>query len=295
MTHDAPTVLVLGGISSHRHAVSLNPDSPGWWQELFDVQHKDWLRHHRVLSVDYLGGNGDSSGPRHWDRSSLGAFPQVSTLDQAQMILRLLDHLEIDRLHAVIGASYGGLVAQQLGVLAGPRIRELVILGAAHRADAQASALRWVQRQILSLGQTPELDDTVCVALARALAVTTYRSKQEFNRRFSSVSDLEGYLTHQGQRFSARFDAEAYANLSQSIDDHDLDPALIQCPTQVVAFEGDQISPPELVKTFHDALPHSRGHHWVSTLYGHDGFLKETKAIDTLLSPLFNTHFEAHT
>ncbi len=38
-------------------------------------------------------------------------FPSVGTYDQAEVLLRLLDHLGIPALHAIVGASYGGMVA----------------------------------------------------------------------------------------------------------------------------------------------------------------------------------------
>src|SRR3546814_13364649 len=81
----------------------------------------------------------------------------------------------------------------------------------AARPAPMASALRALQRDLLRLGEDLGFQ-AEAVAMARALAVTTYRSDAEFSRRFAgsperqggcSRSPVEDYLRVQGERFSS--------------------------------------------------------------------------------------------
>ena len=97
-------VLVLGGISAGRHVVE--SDRPGWWQEMMGPGRAMDTRQYRVLGIDFLGGSGMSTGPVAGQTD----FPSISAYDQAEAIRQLLGHLGVAQLHAVIGASYGGMV-----------------------------------------------------------------------------------------------------------------------------------------------------------------------------------------
>ena len=53
---------------------------------------------------------------RRFHRAGDGAaFPSISSYDQAEVLLRLLDHLGISSLRAIAGGSYGGMVALAFG------------------------------------------------------------------------------------------------------------------------------------------------------------------------------------
>ena len=108
---DGPPVVVLGGISSSRHvtATAENP-VPGWWNGAVGPGKAiDTLRW-RVISMDYLG-DGDEA---------------LSTHPQAKALLDALDAEGIGRLHAVVGASYGGMVALSLAELYPSRMERLI-------------------------------------------------------------------------------------------------------------------------------------------------------------------------
>src|SRR4051812_14048819 len=102
----APVILALGGISANRHVVShASDDTPGWWEGLTGTGRPFDLQRSRVLGLDYVDG-GRAPGGRPRD--------VVSTHDQARRIISLLDALCIERVDAVVGASYGGMVALAL-------------------------------------------------------------------------------------------------------------------------------------------------------------------------------------
>ena len=74
-------------------------------------------------------------------------FPILTVSDMVRAQLRLLDHLGIERLHASVGASLGGMQSLALAALAPERVARLVSISAALRAYPQSIALRFVQRQ----------------------------------------------------------------------------------------------------------------------------------------------------
>jgi homoserine O-acetyltransferase/O-succinyltransferase len=122
---DAPPVLVLGGISAGRHLLPAGDaaGTSGWWPGVAGAGAALDPRCHRLISIDYIGGRGDSSRPAPGER-----WPAVTTSDQATAIVALLDTLGIERLHACVGASYGGMVALALAERFPERVERVVAI-----------------------------------------------------------------------------------------------------------------------------------------------------------------------
>ena len=135
--------------------------------------------------------------------------------------------------------------------------------------------------------------------LARGLAMTTYRSAQEFAARFDSqpiertandaIFPVEGYLRHHGERFAATWTPERFLALSLSADLHRVDPAKIRTPSLLVAAEGDTIVPGEQMQALAAALAAPNRLVELPTTRGHDAFLAEPGAIGTLLKDSLTT------
>ena len=281
-SQDAPAVVVLGGISAGRHVASSAVDpAPGWWEPFVGPGRALDTGTLRVLGVDFLGGVGASSGPAS---TGLGAsFPQVDASDQARAIARLLDHLGIDRLRAFVGASYGGQVALAFAAEHADRLERAVVIAAAHESHPLARAWRLVQRGILDLGVAAGRE-TQAVALARALAMTTYRAPEELLARFGGDGgDLEAWLAARGRAFADRFDAASYGILSRAIDLSRVVPERIAVPATLVAFPGDRLVPIESSRELRRRLAGPAVLHEIDTPYGHDGFLKEVDALSEVL------------
>lgn len=289
----APLVVVLGGISAGRHVTATATDpSAGWWQDMVGPGRAIDTDRRRILAFDYLGGNGDSSGPRcPVGGQGPAAFPAISTLDQARALLYLLDHLDEGPLAALVGASYGGMVGLAFAALAPQRLARLIVISAAHRSHPQATAWRSLQRGIVSLAREHGCVDRG-LALARGLAMTTYRTAEELAQRFDAAPErdpsgrfrfpVEGYLEARGRCFADIFDADAFLNLSQSIDLHRVDPAAVLTPTLLLAVSSDQLVPPGHMDELAAALPRAEIHH-LDSPFGHDAFLKETQRIGALV------------
>ena len=284
---DAPTVVVLGGISAGRHvSAHARVQQRGFWDGLVgDGLPIDTTRH-QVLAFDWLGGAGSSTAPAEGE-----AFPFVDAADQAQALWHLADALRLDRLHAIVGSSYGGMVAQHVAAQQPTRVRRLACVAAAHRSHPQASAWRKVQRDVVDLGLRAG-DARSGVAVARALALTTYRTPSELRERFAAPPRVDvaglhypvhGWLAARSADFVQRWNAEQFLCLNRSIDAHCIDPRTVAVPTWLLAFVGDQLVPPSEVRELALQLPDLRAHRELRSRYGHDGFCMEPAAVGAFL------------
>lgn len=277
---DAPTVIVQGGISADRD-VTVTPDGrPGWWAELVGEDRAIDLTACRVLSIDWLAP------------ADLGDdVASVSSEDQADALAALVQALGIDQVEAFVGSSYGAMAGLAFAARHPGKIGRLILLAGAHRSHPLSTAQRSIQRQIVRLGlasgQTEE-----ALALARQLAMTTYRGGEEFSRRFNGEPEyregrfhfpVEDYLENAGRRFVERFDVQRFLALSESIDLHDVAPEDVHAQTTLIGFPTDRLIP------LADLCDLQRRLHGPATLevvdspYGHDAFLKETGKLAPLL------------
>lgn len=266
---DAPVVLAVGGISADRHVTT------GWWARVAGERRAIDTIQHRVLGVDFLdGGRGADGRPER----------AVTTHDQADAIAAVLDERAIETLRAVVGASYGGMVALAFAERYPDRVERLVVIGAAHRAHPMTTARRVIQRRIVELGlDTGRALDAL--ALARALAMTTYRSDAEFGARFSSgdPAAVESYLRHHGEKFANRFTPERFLALSLSSDLHRVDPACIRATTTLVAAENDAVVPRADLEALAGAMGQRCRLVDLPSIHGHDAFLTDTEPLSRIL------------
>lgn len=315
-----PLVIVLGGISAGRNIVGVGERSArGWWEGFVGDGLAVDTTMHSVLGIDWLGGSGASTGPRRrldamsegtiagshprasrpvddgaprGEPDSRAPFPSIGTRDQARAIIAVLDHLGVERAHAVVGASYGGMVALALGVHHPGRVERSVVISAAHRPHPMATALRSLQRGVVRLGiESGRVSDAL--GLARGIAMTTYRTADEFRGRFDADPRwspdgarfaVEDYLDEHGRRFSRTFSAESFICLSESIDLHRIDPSAVRTPTTLVAVSSDTLVPVWQMEELRDALRVETSWHVVESTYGHDAFLKEREAMSALVA-----------
>jgi homoserine O-acetyltransferase len=275
---NAPVVCALGGISANRRVFDSEEPRKGWWSEVVGPGQALDAERFRVLSFDYLGGSAETTGP-----ASASQFPNISTYDQAELLVRLLNNLGLKSLRAIVGGSYGGMVALAFGERYPERVSRLVVIGAADRTHPMATAWRSVQRQILRFAvECGRPKDGL--QLARSLAMSTYRSAEEFEARFNGAPTRDGerftfpverYLNARGSDFAERHHPESILCLSESIDLHHVDATRIFVPTTIVAIREDQLVPLTDLRGLAARLPVARLHE-ISSIYGHDAFLKES-------------------
>lgn len=283
---DGPLVVVLGGISSGRFVGQ-------WWSWAVRPSGPIDLNRVRVLAIDLLPG-----------RDHPGAT--ITTHDQARLLLLLLDAIGEARIEAFVGASYGGCVGLALAETQPNRIGHLVVISATHRAHPAATAWRGVQRRLLAFA----LDagrEAEGIALARELAMTTYRTAEEFDLRFATTPPEHAggpypvcdYLTSRGDGYDAVTSAARWISLSDSLDRHSVAPETIRCPLTVVGFTSDRLVPIQDSRDLAARAPRLIRLVEADSIFGHDAFLKERevvgRALHEVLSPLYAATPQAFT
>ncbi len=286
----APVVVVLGGISAGRRVTGPQDDRPrGWWSEVVGTDRAVDTARLRVLGLDYLdGGCGADGRPARI----------VTTHDQADALAEVLRTLGIDSVLAIVGSSYGGMVALAFAERYPTLCERLVVISAAHQPHPMTTALRSIQRGIVELGLDTNRA-TAALSLARGLAMTTYRSSREFADRFNCAPEaveagqasfpVESYLRHHGDTFAATWRPERFLALSLSCDLHRIDPRAIRTPTTLVAAEDDAIVPRAQIVTLAAALAGPVELIDLPTPYGHDAFLAESDRIGSIVSSAITT------
>jgi homoserine O-acetyltransferase/O-succinyltransferase len=217
---DAPQVLVV-------HALTGSADAAGdWWEPVIGEGRALDTSRYGILCANLLGGRYGSTGPTSRDprtgRPYGGAFPSLSTRDQARAQARLLDALGIDRLALITGGSLGGMIALEIALERPASVDHVLPIAAP--AATGPMAVAWNHLQVALIERLGDEG----LSLARQLAMTTYRSEPDFDSRFGRSTEPDGrlsivsYLEHQGRKLVDRFDGDTYRILAGAMDRHDI-------------------------------------------------------------------------
>ena len=294
----------------------------GWWDGFIGPGKALDTDRFAVICVNYLGGCYGSTGPSSVDPATGepygGSFPSVSIDNIVDSQVCLLDHLGIEKLHAVIGASMGALMCLSLATRFPGRV-ELVIPIA---GGLEVTALQFIHNfeQTNAIVNDPAFQGGNYyggtrpdrgLALARMIGHKTFVSLTAMEERaraevvdpdeaseFIHISHpLESYLWHQGQKFIRRFDANSYLRFMEAWQTFDLRAsvgaetyveALRPCKTQsfmAFSIDSDVCFYPEEQERMMQALKAAGVPARRITVHsekGHDSFLLEP--------PLFAPH-----
>jgi homoserine O-acetyltransferase len=297
------------------HALTGSSRVTEWWRgiagpgALFDPER--WC----IIGINVLGGCYGSTGPRSIapDGRPWGPrFPVVTVEEMVDVQRRALAQLGIERLAIVIGGSLGGSQALAWARCHGAAVGHAIVIGAHDHLRAQAIAQNGLARDAIALDPAfrdgwYEEEPVAGLALARAIAMLTYKSEGLFEQRFANRPDrsggdparlltdrfdVDGYLAYQGTRFAERMDANTYRILTRAMDLFDLRDAIAPPgPTRLtfVGITGDQLYYPEHIEA---AAERWSAGGWDATFrllpsdHGHDAFLAETTRLGALLADL---------
>jgi homoserine O-acetyltransferase len=279
----APIIVVLGGISGTRHACHGVEGECGWWHEVFGEGRPAGCSTYRILGIDFVADDGGRFAP--------------STYDQAAIIKDALSAIGEDEPFAIVGASYGGMVALAYAERFRPRLTKIVAINAGAQPHAAATAARCLQRQVVALASTAGAPDKG-LALARAMAMMTYRTQAEFGERFAggiegsdplSTAEPLCYLRARGEAFVQHMSAGRFLSLSASIDRHTVDATRMDNEVLIVATAEDQVVPLPPARQLAQQLGPRARLKVISSLYGHDSFLKEPDTIVELVDQFLHS------
>ncbi len=284
----APLVVVAGGISAGRFVHRTETNGLGWWAGAVSVRGPIDLSRWQVLSFDFAP-NAERGGAAVLERPAT-----ITTHDQARLLGLLLRKLEVERVAAFVGCSYGGMVALAFAELYPDWAEQLIVVSAAHRAHPQATAWRGIQRRILQFAAEAGRPEEG-VALARELAMTTYRTAEEFHDRFETAAPAAAgqnypvcdYLTARGQAYRTHTTPARWLSMSDSLDRHRVTPEAIATPVTLIGFTTDRLVPIDDMRELAARLPTLWRFVEAPSLYGHDAFLKEDAFVGDILRAAF--------
>jgi homoserine O-acetyltransferase len=306
-------VLLCHALSGDSHVAQHDPDDdPGWWDIVVGPGKPIDTDRYFVICPNILGGCRGTTGPNSINPSTgrpyATDFPIVTMGDIVEVQRRLIDHLGVQRLLAVVGGSLGGNMVLTWATRLADRLAGAVALATSPRLTSQALAFDVVGRNAIlrdpayrkgryydAGGHGP----TVGLAIARMLGHITYLSREammqkfdaqrlrprDVHTQFETKFAVGSYLAYQGDRFGERFDANSYLTLTMAIDLFDLGDtperlvaALDQsrCRWLLMSFSSDWLFPPFQSQEIVDGLiagnkPVSYCN--VQTDCGHDAFL----------------------
>lgn len=294
---DAPQALVV-------HALTGSADAAGdWWTPLIGPGRAFDTDLVGVLCANLLGGCYGSTGPTSIDAATGlrwgPRFPQPTARDEARVLWALADRLGIESFAVVSGGSMGGMIALEVGLERPDRVGHVAAVASPSATGPMAVGWNHIQLELVErLGWEG-------LALARQLAMTTYRSEADFETRFGRGVQEDGrfaissYLDHQGTKLLERFDPDTYRVLVRVIDSHDIGRgrggsvealrAFTAAGTALtgVGMTGDILYGPVQVKAL---LADAAGagvaasYREVATIKGHDAFLIEWDQLTAILA-----------
>ncbi len=297
---EAPQVVLV-------HALTGSADAAGdWWAPVIGPGKALDTDRVGVICANLLGGRYGTTGPTSRDpatgRPYGPTFPPITPRDMAAAQWAFLDAVGIHDVPLLIGGSLGGMVALEIALARPGAVGTLMVIAAP--AATGALALAWDHIQLALVDRLGEEG----MDLARRLALTTYRSEQDFDDRFGRDLEEDGrlsivsYLTHQGQKLVDRFDPDTYRTLVTAMDAHDagrgrggvaaalraLGPGATGRPTRLrgIAIVGDILYGPSQVHALVDAGIEAgldATYREFHSRKGHDAFLAEWAEMDAIL------------
>jgi homoserine O-acetyltransferase len=243
-------ILICHAISGDQYVTGTHPvtGKPGWWEIMAGPGQVLDTDRYFLICPNVLGGCMGTTGPRELnaatDKPWGATFPVITIGDMVRLQARLLDHLGIEQLFAVIGGSMGAMQVLEWAAHYPKRVFAALPIAGAARHSAQNIAFNEVGRQAivadpewckgdyLALGRNPHRG----LAVARMAAHITYLSeaalqlkfgrnlqeRERFTYGFDADFQVESYLRHQGSSFVERFDANSYLYLTRAMDYFDL-------------------------------------------------------------------------
>lgn len=173
---------------------------------------------HTIVVVDALG-NGLSSSPSNSLAQPRERFPRFTIRDMVHSQKRLLEALGVTSLHAVVGASMGGMQALQWGVSYPGFMQCLAALVPMARTAPWSQALNEAARLALRPGASGEVDWSGWIAVTQVLAM---RSPARFAADAASTG-VQEWLAQRAQWWSRQgADPLDWIYQSWAYDAHDV-------------------------------------------------------------------------
>jgi len=212
----------------------------GWWEEFVGPGRAIDTDKYFIICANYLGGCYGSTCPKSINPETGEAFgssfPSLHVADQAKAFMQLVSSFGIEKLHAAVGPSVGGLITLTVATLYPERVARVIPMCAGYKTTVLTKLLLF--EQILAIENDPNFNagdyygegqsiPTYGLALARMISHKTFvhldlfesRAKQEIRPHNDALAwyemsdNFQSYMLHQGKKFVKRFDANTYLRI----------------------------------------------------------------------------------
>jgi homoserine O-acetyltransferase/O-succinyltransferase len=274
------------------HALTGNADADEWWEPLIGPGRALDPSRDFIVCSNILGSCYGTTGPRSIDPATSqpygSTFPQVTVRDLVSVQRALIRHLGIRRLRLVIGGSFGGMQVLEWALSAPDLVESIAAIATAGRHSPWTIAWSEAQREAIAL------DPVRGLAIARMIAMSTYRSHDSYQSRFGRERSADGtyaiesWLRSHGDRLVSRFHADTYVTLTRAMDTHDVardrgeyEAVLgsIRQRALIVSIDSDVLYPPSEQEELAMLIPGATLR-TVRSPHGHDGFLINAAALN---------------
>jgi homoserine O-acetyltransferase len=307
-------ILIFHALSGDSHVAGIHEDGrAGWWDLMVGPGLAFDTNLYFIICANVLGGCKGSTGPSSPNpatgRPYALDFPVITLNDMVHAQHALLRLLGIEKLHAVTGASMGGMLALAFTQLYPEAAERAIVMAAAHANHAQTIAWNEIGRRAIMndpLWRDGNYYDTLegppkhGLAVARMIGHVTYISEGAMDRKFGRSLQtgtkesfsfgidyaVESYLAYQGSIFHQRFDANSYLYITRAIDYFDFTAktkgdliaafAHTRARFRFFSYDADWLYSPErneMMLTAACEAGREAVHHKIHAPLGHDAFL----------------------
>ncbi len=326
-------ILICHALTGDQYVASSHPvtEKEGWWNFMVGEKKPIDTEKYFVICSNIIGSCMGSWGPKSINPKSneiYGAnFPLLTIGDMVNAQNLLIDYFGIEKLHAIIGGSVGGMQALSWGALYPHKVKNIIAMATSYRHSPQNIAFHEIGRQAIM----SDLDwcagnyllknkfPARGLALARMTAHVTYlsenalqkkfgrdlKNKDGFAFNFDREFQVENYLHHQGSRFVERFDPNSYLYITRAVDYFDLESdfngnlslafsAFSQIKNNkicLISFSDDWLFPPSELKKLTKSLVACGANVSAITMNsnaGHDSFLIENDSLKNIIKSFVN-------
>ena len=295
-----PRILVFTGLSPSAHIASSKKDpGTGWWEFMVGRERPVDTDRFEVICVNSLGSCFGSTGPASIDSASgkvyAKAFPVITINDIANLAGKALDVIGIEDIFCVIGPSMGGMSALAWLLNHPGRTRHMINISSALEAEPFAIALRSLQREMAGLAYQNSF------MLARKLGLISYRSAEEWRKKFGrelnqSGFTIESYLNKNARKFCKLFDPICFNRLSRTMDEYSIpekyDDPVTEFSTSglqsalIIGVSSDTLYPAHQQQALAGMLKQAGikvDYQLITSPYGHDSFLVDKENFTTVV------------
>lgn len=315
-------VLVCHALTGSAHAGFYNSEDdkiPGWWDSVIGPGKPLDTSKYFVVCSNILAGCYGTTGPSTMNPATMReygtSFPLTTIRDMVRVQKRLLDWLGVERLELVIGGSMGGMQALEWAVMYPDFTERVVSIATGANHTAWGIGLNEVARQAIYNDPAYQNGNYYAsgqpargLALARMIAMISYRSPESFTMRFQrertrpddvreffdlkNIFQVESYLHYQGVKLVERFDANTYVYITRAMDLHDVARdrgnlvdvlGTVKAKMLCVGISSDLLYPAVEQRGLADLIP---GAHYaeIQSVHGHDAFLMEYDQLARILN-----------